>query len=256
MPIKNLVAYKTLGSTNDAARLYEPGTCVVSQEQSSGRGRHGKTWLSPIGGLYFSYVFKNNTNANSGLLSIIAGIALHRILILESKEKELNKENLCIKWPNDIIEIIRISENTLEQRKIAGILIEKTSDDKFILGIGINLCEADLLNNCDQKAGFMSLHDNSLDKTFILCSVISEFMEILETWDFQKISEYWNINSAYKFNSVVTFTSSSFEQKNITKTGRVRELDSDGSLLIEDSVTGENISLSSGEVNGLRQVLE
>lgn len=251
MPIKNIIAYKTLGSTNDAARLYEPGTCVVSQEQSSGRGRHGKTWMSPNGGLYFSYIFENNTNVNSGLLSIIAGIALHRILILESKEKELNKENLRIKWPNDIVEIIEISENTFEQRKISGILIEKTSDDKFILGIGINLCKVDLLYDCNQKVSFMSLHDNSLDKTFILCSVINDFMEILETWDFKKISDYWDANSAYKFNSAVIF-----EQKNITKTGRICALNGDGSLLIEDSVTGENLSLNSGEVNGLRQVLE
>ncbi|MCG2825179.1 MAG: biotin--[acetyl-CoA-carboxylase] ligase, partial [Thermoplasmatales archaeon] len=86
---------------------------VVSDEQTKGKGRMGREWLSPIGGLYFSIVTKKNP-----LLPLISGVAVANSL----KNFGLNP---VLKWPNDVI---------VGNKKISGILIE-CLDDFAIVGI-------------------------------------------------------------------------------------------------------------------------
>jgi BirA family biotin operon repressor/biotin-[acetyl-CoA-carboxylase] ligase len=113
-----------IDSTNRAALEWEgaPPFSVVSADlQTSGRGRLGRSWLSPSGkGLYFSVV---NPPIDEGLASLLSGLAVANAL------EQITSLTVRCKWPNDII---------CRGFKIGGILCE-SKNGIFVVGIGINL---------------------------------------------------------------------------------------------------------------------
>lgn len=137
-----IVYFESIGSTNDAAaalavRGAAEGTVAVASEQTAGRGRERRTWLSMPGvGLYFSTVFRPQRPGGSGeaLLSLMAGLAA-----AEAVEKATGLR-VDIKWPNDLV---IGGGGGRPRRKLAGILAEgSVSGDALqhvIVGIGINL---------------------------------------------------------------------------------------------------------------------
>ncbi len=127
-----VIFYPKIESTQDKAwDFYEKGfnrVVIVAGEQSMGRGRHGRTWLSPKGGLWFSYLRTIDTRLEElDLVSLACGISV---------ALALNDLGLSafIKWPNDII---------VNNKKIAGILIDtKIIAEKItaiVIGVGLNL---------------------------------------------------------------------------------------------------------------------
>jgi len=123
-----LYYFDTAGSTNDeAARLAaagEPdGTAVVAQTQTSGRGRRGRAWVSPPGGLWISVVVSLE-GLQPQRLSLAAGVAA-------AKAIETCCGKACrLRWPNDVI---------VEDKKVGGILIEAAAGrPSAVVGIGVN----------------------------------------------------------------------------------------------------------------------
>ncbi len=126
------------GSTNaDLARLAERGaggwTVLVADRQTSGRGRHERSWASPVGGLYASILLKpRETDSPLTLVPLTVGLALHtamtRLARTESVELKLH-----LKWPNDVMS---------PSGKVAGILCESSLAEggwQVIAGVGINI---------------------------------------------------------------------------------------------------------------------
>ncbi|MEM1629241.1 MAG: biotin--[acetyl-CoA-carboxylase] ligase [Saccharolobus sp.] len=117
-------------STQDFAEaissmLYEDFV-VIAEEQTKARGRFGRSWYSPKGGLWFTYVKKNFKTELIQLSGIKTAIAIMDLLkdFVDAK----------IRWPNDIV---------VNDKKIAGILIEaKTYEDvnycDLFIGVGID----------------------------------------------------------------------------------------------------------------------
>ncbi|MBE0433374.1 biotin--[acetyl-CoA-carboxylase] ligase [candidate division WOR-3 bacterium] len=95
------------------------GTVVLADIQTRGKGRTGRDWHSPEGGLWMSVLLYHH---QSYLVSLLAGVTICETL-------ELYEITPGIKWPNDIL---------LNGKKIAGILCE-VIDEKVVLGIGLNL---------------------------------------------------------------------------------------------------------------------
>lgn len=118
----------TTGSTNaDAAQLARQGapdgSCVVAGEQTNGRGRHGRRWVSdPGAGLWSSTVLRGVSEPTRAPL--IAALAIRDVAM------ELADLPLAIKWPNDVL--------ATDGRKIAGILAEVVGD-AVVVGIGVNV---------------------------------------------------------------------------------------------------------------------
>jgi len=118
--------FGSVSSTQDEARrLLEArsatiGHVVVADVQTAGRGRFGRTWLSPRGGLYATFLIRPRAT-----ISIDVAVAALRALSLLGIETDL-------KWPNDLL---------IGERKLAGLLIESIRDVAFV-GMGINLVEA------------------------------------------------------------------------------------------------------------------
>lgn len=130
---KNILSYASLDSTNDTAyELAEngakEGTVVIAEKQKKGKGRHGRTWISPKGGIYLSCVIKPDIEPKE-----VAKITLVSAIAVSTAIREVVNVPAMIKWPNDI---------TIGGKKVCGILTEmKAEQDKvdfLIVGIGIN----------------------------------------------------------------------------------------------------------------------
>lgn len=112
-----------VSSTQDEARrLVEGGEAsaghvVVADRQTAGRGRFGRAWLSPTGGLYATFVLEPLS-----IPSIRAGLALVETLAQLGLATTL-------KWPNDVL---------VDGKKLAGVLVE-TAGELLLVGIGVNL---------------------------------------------------------------------------------------------------------------------
>jgi len=126
--------YEELGSTNDRAKELaeegaEHGEVVIAEAQTAGRGRRGRSWVSPPRkNLYFSVVLRPELPpARAPELTLVASVALCDALRLAGVEAG-------IKWPNDLL---------ASGRKIAGVLTELAAEpDRVhwaVLGAGVNV---------------------------------------------------------------------------------------------------------------------
>jgi BirA family biotin operon repressor/biotin-[acetyl-CoA-carboxylase] ligase len=126
--LNKIIYFDSIDSTNKflSDNDFASGTVVISARQESGRGKHGAVWVSPRGGLWFSFVLK--VRAKRPYDYVIASSAA----VVEA----LAEEGIAaeIKWPNDII---------VKGKKAAGILLENSwYDSRLITGIGINVNNA------------------------------------------------------------------------------------------------------------------
>ena len=128
-------------STNDdmaaLARAGAPeGTWLRADRQDGGRGRQGRTWVSPPGNLYASTLVRRiASDPPAPTLALVAAVALDQLL-----QGWLPPERLMIKWPNDLL---------ADGAKISGILLEGV-EDAVVVGIGVNLAHAP--GNIDRPA--------------------------------------------------------------------------------------------------------
>lgn len=121
--------FDAVESTQDTAKELleediEEGLVIWADRQAAGRGRHGRAWASPKGGLYFSVILRPK-GAHAHVLQLLMGIPLIKALrhfgVLAG-----------LKWPNDAV---------YQDRKIAGILAEgvyRRETFHVIVGIGVN----------------------------------------------------------------------------------------------------------------------
>ncbi len=130
--IPRLEVYDSLASTNDRCReMAELGapafTCVISREQTAGRGRGGRSWSSPAGlGLWMSVLLRPGSQGSHGLLPILAGVAVCRAIQTVRPEADPS-----LKWPNDV---------QLGGRKVCGVLCEGVGGGGgVVVGIGVNV---------------------------------------------------------------------------------------------------------------------
>lgn len=135
-----LVFHETVGSTNDEAKALArngaaPETVVWALQQTEGRGRRGRTWSSPPGNLYASFILRPAcTPQKAAQLGFVASLAIGDALA----ELAPDISATACKWPNDVL---------VGGRKIAGILLESEfgRDERVafvIVGLGVNLASA------------------------------------------------------------------------------------------------------------------
>lgn len=114
-------------STNDVARVLAlagvpEGAVVVARRQTRGRGRWGRAWAAPPGGVWCSVLLRPTATHPWGLLSLAVAVGA-----AEAIEKTTGVKT-GIRWPNDLV---------VDGRKVAGVLLEGAGD-AVIVGIGIN----------------------------------------------------------------------------------------------------------------------
>lgn len=129
---RQLHYYPSLTSTMEAAKKVAgeevaEGTVVIADEQTSGRGRLGRAWLSPKGSLAMSVILKPSVSSLPQLVMISSLAVVRAIRKVAGLEAQ-------IKWPNDVL---------IKEKKVCGILIEsEVKGDRVnfaIIGIGVNV---------------------------------------------------------------------------------------------------------------------
>ena len=162
--------FNEVSSTNILARDMNVGTVVMAESQTAGRGRYGRVWQSPIGNLYASFVFPN-TEVLKKYLSFITGLAL---------AESLPEFDVHLKWPNDVL---------LDGKKLAGILLE-TTEDKIIVGVGVNLVSSPIKNMLYPTTNLGGkLHPIALVKRLII--QYNALLDVLDKKGFKKIKNRW-----------------------------------------------------------------
>jgi BirA family biotin operon repressor/biotin-[acetyl-CoA-carboxylase] ligase len=141
----NLIGGGVTGSTNDdakklAAEAAAEGTVVLAARQTAGRGRLGRTWVSPEGGVYLSFVLRPQCPPESlAHLSLVVGIAVRQALA------GLGCDDAMLKWPNDVLLKWDTGDGDRcpETGKVCGILTEtvlsEVGIEAVIVGIGVNV---------------------------------------------------------------------------------------------------------------------
>ena len=178
-----------LGSTNDRAiellKSHEtaiPGLglpmLVLTDHQMAGRGQHQRTWIAAPGSLTCTLCLPARNDASDLWMSLATGLA-----VCASVEALLPSTDLKIKWPNDVL---------LNNRKLAGILIEKVSSHLFpesksvlVIGIGINVnntIEANDLAEADHRqpnpTSIFQSTGHSIDLTALLIGLIQTLIHL------------------------------------------------------------------------------
>ncbi len=244
----NLLFYKTVASTNAlcvemAHKGSKEGLVIIADEQTSGRGRLGRTWVSPAGkNLYMSILLiPPIAPRDATILTLMSGvaccIALRKLLLIP----------IHLKWPNDLI---------ANDKKIGGILTEISADmDKIyraVIGIGININadSDDFPEEVRQIATSVQKETGSqFGRTEIALEVLKEFdrwYEILLTNGKKDIlSEWRDCSSTIGRKVKVTIGNQVFK-------GIAEEIDQEG-LLILKLFDGSFMKVDAGDVTMLRE---
>lgn len=222
---------ETVDSTNLFARDFlEHGILITAAQQTAGRGRYGRDWLSPEGNLYLSLVWQMPDFDTAGKYAFLTAVALADALRTATGDKALP---LQLKWPNDVL---------LGGKKLCGILLEaETKADQLylIIGTGVNLVHAPDYA-CDLKS--------ATGKTVPPQEMAQHFVTSFTAWDarfkaegFEAVRESWLAQA----HGIGTAIAVKLPQQHLS--GTFAGIDENGALLLEQ----ENSALrpvTSGEV--------
>lgn len=208
---------------------------ILAERQDAGRGRRGRTWVSPYAAnLYYSLAvpLQGGIKRLDGL-SLVAGMAVVECL------RALGLSDAMLKWPNDVL---------VQGRKIAGILLELVGDPAdqchVVLGIGINvnMKESEAI---DQQWTSMYLQTHSpVDRNALaiaLSESLANFIHTLEANGFATLRAQWEAQHAWQGKSVHLISGTQ------TVAGKVLGITDQGSLRLE--VNGRPEVFSGGELS-------
>ncbi len=237
-----ITVYKTIESTNSQAKLLavqnaQHGTTIISEEQTMGRGRFGRSFFSPSdSGIYMSIILRPKLNIeNSVLITTAAAVA-----VCEAIEKFVSYIPK-IKWVNDIF---------IGNKKVCGILTEAVTNfecgmmDSVVLGIGINVKtkNEDFPMELQNTAGSILEENNNFIRNQLSAEIINNILEI------SKNLENKSFMSAYKERSMILGEHILYNKNNNWYEGYALDIDNSGGLIVY-TADGKKITLNSGEVS-------
>lgn len=173
---KEVLYFDTIDSTNTKAQElaekgYPSGTLVVADKQESGKGRRGRSWISPSGtGIFMTLMIKPDINPNNAsMLTLVAALAVAKAIT------SVTGEEAMIKWPNDIV---------VNGKKVCGILTEMNAQFDYInhivVGIGINVHNESFPEEISQMASSLMIEAGG--KRFHRAQIIAETMAYFEQY--------------------------------------------------------------------------
>lgn len=236
-----IVCLNELTSTNDEAKALaaagklSPAGLVVAESQTGGRGRFGRPWSSPRGGIWMSVVLRPRMPANAaGRAALLAAVAIAEAI------KETTGLGAKIKWPNDVL---------IRGRKVSGVLIEMAAElgllEYLVIGIGINanFGVADLKD----VVGATTLRDElgrPVDRLELLGRIVDKLLDAAPglAHDFKPVLEAWRrlsdtIGAQIKLDDGVNVVS-----------GRAIDIDDDGGLIVE-TAPGQRRVFRAGDIS-------
>lgn len=179
---KRIEFYTSIDSTNVTAKHLaedgaEDGTLVISDCQKAGRGRRGRTWVSPAGkNIFMSLILRPDIlPAKATMLTLIAALAVR-----DGIERETGL-SCMIKWPNDLVS---------GGKKVCGILTEMSTElmgiHYVVIGMGINANQEKFPEELEKTAGSLFLETG---KQVRRSHLVAAIMESFEQYYFDFISQ-------------------------------------------------------------------
>ena len=223
--------FESVTSTNDIAKeLYQAchphGTAVIAHEQTKGRGRYGRNWSSLKGNLMASILWPSPDRSKITDACFIAALAVYDAIAAPDR--------LTLKWPNDLL---------LDEKKIAGILIEPLDEETIIIGIGVNLVAHPLdtiypTTNLQQALGVALKPQELLQR---ISQSLTNWQQTYQDQGFESIINAW-IQRSYAIGTLLKVN-----WQNQVIQGFFSGLGIDGSLMLADE-RGDVRSIHTGEI--------
>lgn len=239
----NIVCYDETDSTNTRAKhLAEEGagegTLVVAERQNAGKGRRGRSWVSPSGtGIWMSLVLRPDIPpSKASMLTLVAALG-----VCEGIYRAIQVKT-DIKWPNDIV---------LNKKKICGILTEMSTEldsiQYVVVGVGINVNIEAFPEELSQTATSLYLETKEKYKRAPIIGAVAAafwhyYKAFLETGDLSGLKEDYESRLANMGRQVTVMASPE------AYGGICRGIDKEGELLVERE-NGEICHVLSGEVS-------
>lgn len=242
-----ILRFETIESTNSEAlnqakRGADEGLCVVARQQTAGRGRFGRVWVSEKdAGLFFSVVLRPHIEIRLlPLITLMSAVAVHDTL------ETLYSIDCDIKWVNDI---------HTRGKKICGILAETTETTKglaVVVGIGINLKSSNFPPEIAETAASIEAETGSTPNAETLLQKLTYYLDqncarFYDANGAEKIRDDWTRRSSYAFGKNVKVV-----LENETIHGITQGIEENGALRVRQE-TGEIRTVHAGDVENLRE---
>jgi len=244
---KDVIVHDSIESTNDLAMSLAtqggiaPGTVLVADHQTRGKGRLGRTWESPAGkNIYLSLVIRPELEPRDAtMLTVLAAVAG-----AEAMRRSCNIP-VAIKWPNDLV---------IADKKLGGILTEVRADpDRValaVIGIGINV-------NMDRKGLPEPIRDiatsvrmetgKNQPRNVIIIELLKQFelwYNVLRKEGKKPLLDVWRKNSSTLDRKVIIF------MQGASWSGIAEDIDENGMLILKMR-SGKRKIISSGDISFL-----
>ncbi len=227
-----LIVRDSVGSTSEDAKQLAaegaPGLTVVwAQEQTAGRGRHGRSWNSPRGNLYLSILLRPDCAiAEAPQIGFAVGAAMARAI------REAAGADVELKWPNDLL---------LGAEKISGILLESSAQpggrlDWVVAGIGVNVdSQPDI-----PGATCLRARGHGVAVEALLEAFLPHLVDLLDIWardGFGPIRAIWSALA------LATGTELTVKLPDGVRAGEFAGIDGQGNLMLETADGTEHIAV-------------
>ncbi len=220
------------------------GMCIVSESQTSGRGRRGRMWHSALGSsLTFSLLWRFDRGAAQlAGLSLVVGLAVSRALANLADASLRDPGSIGLKWPNDLV---------AGGAKLAGVLIESQGDmlgpTSVVIGIGINVNLTEAMRaSIDQPAtDVRMLCDRPPSRNLMLARVLQELVVVLDEFQrsgFRTFKSTWTAQHILHGKPVRVL-----HVDGSTIDATVKGVADDGVLVV--TVKGKDLHIAAGEVS-------
>jgi BirA family transcriptional regulator, biotin operon repressor / biotin---[acetyl-CoA-carboxylase] ligase len=235
-----------ISSTNDRAKELAAegalhGEVVIAETQTAGRGRRGRSWVSPPGrNLYLSMVLRPDhlPPARAPELTLVAAVAVCDTIRQAGVAAG-------IKWPNDVF---------ASGRKIAGVLTELAADAERVswvvvgVGVNVNVRTEDFPEELRQTATSLLLERGEPAPRALFAAAL---LTSLETWLDRHAEEgFGPVREAWRARSVTIGQDVRVRADGRDVTGRAEDIDADGALLVRTATGLERVL--AGDVETLR----
>lgn len=240
---RNLFCLDTVDSTNDyIKKLAEDGaphgTLAVADYQSGGKGRRGRSWVTPHGTAIAMSILVRPTLApeKASMMTLVAGMAVARSV------KEVTGLDVKIKWPNDVV---------IDGKKISGTLTEMSMElgaiHYIVIGTGINANVTEFPDEIKDTATSLILEKGEkVDRAAIICAHMEAFEDFYDR--FMEYGDMTLLREDYQELLVNQDKAVRVLEPGHEYTGIARGIDEMGQLLVEKE-DGSIVKVYAGEVS-------
>jgi BirA family biotin operon repressor/biotin-[acetyl-CoA-carboxylase] ligase len=210
---------KQLASEGDVEQIN--GMVIIAEEQTGGIGRLGRSWVSPVGGVWITIVLKPNIPIDHVFMVTMAG----SVAIARAIRKEFDLGAL-IKWPNDIY---------IGDKKVAGLILELFAEADQIhycllsIGVDVNITPSDLKGVKSAVTSISAEMGHDVDRASLLARLLKEFESrylLIEAGEYEAVTREWkSLSCTLEHRVKINTMKATFE-------GEAIDIDEFGALLV------------------------